>query len=259
MTDSFLFTGTGGSMGVPVIGCECPVCLSQDAKNKRMRTAGILRIAGKTIAVDMGPEFRLQCLTHGIKDIDGVIITHSHADHINGVDDVRIFHFRKKEPIPCLLNTVCTKDIENRFHYFFPPFHGDASQSQKLKLHILDKDFGDITFLDIPFKIMTYHQGGMKITGFRYKNFAYITDIQTFTDEIFTQLDGVETLVLSALRWTPSLVHFTIDDALNFIDKCGAHKALFTHISHDLEHFDTEKKLPPHVRLAYDGLEVPIG
>ena len=124
---------------------------------------------------------------------------------------------------------------------------------------MIENDFGEVDFAGIKLRVMTYHQGGMKIMGFRYKNFAYITDIQTFTDEIFTQLEGVETLVLSALRWTPSLVHFTIDDALNFIDKCGAKRALFTHVSHDLEHSDTESKLPPHVKMAYDGLEVPIG
>jgi len=256
--ERFLFTGTGGSMGVPVIGCHCPVCTSPVKENKRLRSAGFLYVQDKVIAIDAGPDFRTQCLRYGIEDIDGIFVTHTHADHINGLDDVRIFHFRKKAPIPLMLSEVSTEDIEARFHYFFPPFKGDMSQSKKIDLQIVDKDFGDVEFLGIPFKVVTYYQAGMKITGFRYKSFAYITDIQTYSDEIYEHLQGLDTLVLSALRWTPSLVHFTIDDALTFIDKVKPKKALLTHIAHDLEHHDTLERLPDHVRVAYDGLEVPI-
>lgn len=256
--DRFLFSGTGGSMGVPVIGCTCPVCESTVKENKRLRSAGFLFAQGKTIAVDAGPDFRTQCLRYGIGAIDGIFVTHTHADHINGLDDVRIFHFRKNAPIPCMLSKESIEDVESRFHYFFPPFEGDMSQSKKLDLQVVDKDFGAVSFLDIPFTVVTYYQAGMKITGFRYKSFAYITDIQTFSDEIYEHLYGLDTLVLSALRWTPSLVHFTIDDALTFIDKVNPKKALLTHIAHDLEHHDTLTRLPAHVRVAYDGLEVLI-
>ncbi len=256
--DRFLFTGTGGSMGVPVIGCECPVCQSAVKENKRLRSAGILYAQDKTIAIDAGPDFRTQCLQYNIKTIDGLFVTHTHADHINGIDDLRIFHFRKKMPLPCLLSKESVQDLEARFHYFFPPFHGDMSQSKKLDLQVVTHDFGRETFLGVPLTVVSYFQAGMKITGFRYKSFAYITDIQTFDEMLYTHLEGLDTLVLSALRWTPSLVHFTIDDALSFIDKVKPKKALLTHVSHDLEHHDTLMRLPAHVRVAYDGLEVAI-
>lgn len=254
MDEKFVFTGTGGSMGVPIIGCKCDVCLSRAQENKRMRSAGVLYANGKAIAVDMGPDFRTQCLSYGITHLDGVLITHTHADHINGIDDIRIFSFRKKGPVPCLLSQESVQDIEARFHYFLPP----QSKFPHLDLQIVEEPFGEVDFIGIPLTTVSYTQATMEIMGFRYKNFAYITDIQKYSDEIFQYLQGVDTLVISALRWTPSLVHFTIDDALSFIDKVSAKKALLTHISHDLEHHNTNERLPKGVSVAYDGLEVRI-
>ena len=245
-------------MGVPVIGCQCPVCLSNKVENKRLRTAGVLYVQGKVLAIDLGPDYRTQALRYGIDRIDGILLTHAHYDHIAGLDEVRIYHFRQKISIPCLLSADCFEEVKEKYHYFFPPFRGDASGSRKLDFHILKEDFGSFEFIDIPLRYFTYTQYNMKVLGFRYHNFAYLTDIQKFTPELYDELYDLETLVISALRWEKSPVHFTVDDAIAFSEKVGAKKVYLTHISHDLEHFDCSARLPKHIHMSYDGLEVPI-
>lgn len=241
-----------------MIGCECPVCLSNKTENKRLRTAGILYVQDKTIAIDLGPDFRTQALRYNINKVDGIFLTHAHYDHVAGLDEVRIYHFRQKLSIPCLLSHECFEEIKVKYHYFLPPFRGDASGSKKLDFQVLEEEFGQTDFVGISLKYFTYTQYNMKVLGFRYKNFAYLTDIQKYPPTLYEELYGLDTLVISALRWEQSPVHFTVDDAIAFAEKVGAKKVFLTHISHDLEHFDTNDRLPNHIKMSYDGLEVPI-
>lgn len=262
MPNSFCFTGTGGSMGVPVIGCKCDVCHSCNKKNKRLRTAGILKVNNKTFVLDTGPDFRQQALRANLDHIDGVLLTHAHADHIAGMDDLRIFHFTQKESIPVLASSSTWKDVQKVYSYFFPPFTGDTSKSQKLEGTILADTFGSIEFLGEAFTYMSYYQAGMQVLGYRWKDFAYVTDVYDPSDSVFESLKGVKTLVISALRWTHSPVHLTVPEAIEFAKKVGADKTYITHIAHDLAHDETNRKLdellPGKIELAYDGLEINI-
>lgn len=252
----FLFLGTGGSLGIPVVGCDCPVCKSNSTKNKRLRPAGLIKIKNKTILVDCGPDFRLQMLRENIKHIDGLIFTHGHYDHTGGFDEIRIFNARSKEPLPCLLSEVTAEDLRTRFPYVFDSRDPMATLTTKISPQLLTSTRGYVDFLGIPMHYMTYEQGGMLVNGYRLGNFAYISDIRHYPDTIFEDLEGIETLVVSCLREQPSHLHFNVDEAIAFSKKAGAKQAWFTHIAHELDHDITNAKLPPNYQLAYDGLTI---
>lgn len=248
MSGKFLFLGTGGSMGIPVIGCPCKVCQS----NTRMRPSALVKIDDKHLLIDVGPDFRTQALRFGLKKLDGVLLTHTHFDHIAGVDDLRIFTFLQKSAIPCLLSDDAKKDLETRYYYLFEK----DSKAAKLNCHILDQDYGEAVFCDVRLRYLTYWQAGMKVTGFRFGDLAYVTDIQRYDPEVLRQLHGVKTLVLSALRYDESPVHFNIPEAIAFAKKVQAEKTYFTHIAHEIDHQETSLALPSGVELGYDGLEL---
>jgi phosphoribosyl 1,2-cyclic phosphate phosphodiesterase len=256
--DKFLFLGTGGSMGIPVIGCECAVCRSDSPFNKRLRPSGLLKINDKAILIDCGPDFRAQMLQHNIKHLDGVIFTHAHYDHTGGFDELRIFNVRSKHVMPCLLSHATAEDLKMRFPYVFDESSHFASITTKAAMHYLPSDRGSMDFLGIPLSFMTYEQGGMSVNGFRFGNFAYISDIRHYPSTIFEDLQGVETLVISCLRYQPSVLHFNIEEAVAFSEKLQVKQAWFTHIAHELDHELTNSRLPPNYQLAYDGLEIDI-
>lgn len=254
MKGRFLFLGSGGSLGVPVVGCKCAVCTSDSPQNKRTRPSGLVTIAGKKLLIDAGPDFRRQALRHKLESLDGLLLTHTHFDHIAGVDELRIFSFLQKIPVPCLMSGDTHEEIALRYHYLINPKSDYATT--KLVPHILKEDFGEMNFLGIPIQFFSYQQAGMKVTGYRFGNFAYVTDIQDYDENVLLALEGVDILVLSALRWTKSPVHFSLPDALAFAEKVQAKKTWLTHIAHDLDYKETNEKLPPHVQLSYDGLEI---
>lgn len=258
MKDSFLFLGTGSSWGVPVVGCHCSVCESTFFCNKRLRPAGLFTIKGLKILLDVGPDYRSQAIQHHIHSLDGVIITHAHHDHTAGIDDLRVYYARNK-PLPLLLSKETYEDLKVRFAYIFQPKEPSKTLVSRFEVRLLEKNEGSVLFEGIQFHYLTFHQGNMGVNGFRYQNFAYLSDIKEYSSNIFDHLKGVETLVISALRFTPSTLHFTVDEAVEFVNKVGAKKAWFTHISHELDHERTNAYLPPYIRLAYDGLEIPIG
>jgi len=253
-TLSLLFLGTGASTGIPVIGCPCEVCHSPDPLNKRLRTSALLQINGKNILLDAGPDVRQQLLTHSINRIDGVIITHSHYDHISGLEDLRIFNFLQHGPVDCLLSQDSYQDVQKLFHYHFNPL--SKSTSAKFRFVILVDETGEAEFQGIRIGYFSYQQGDAKVLGLRINNFAYITDIKNYSEEIFPFLDGVDTLVLSALRDTPSQMHLTMDDAIRFAGKCGAKNCYITHIGHEIDYKKRESSLPEGIHLAYDGLKI---
>lgn len=259
MKGKFTFLGTGASVGVPVIGCKCDVCQSTCNFNKRYRPSGLVEMGDKKILIDVGPDFRTQALKYGIENIDTLLLTHIHSDHVAGIDDVRIFYFRNKKELDCYLSAETLDDLKVRYHYLFRPIDQLPTIAAQLKLHLLEDEFGDFKVNGFNFKNVTFFQGGVKVTGYRFGDFAYLSDIKDYDEEIFYHLKGVKTLVLSALRHKSSLVHFNLEQAVAFADKVGAEMAYFTHISHELDHKKTNRDLPENKQLAYDGLQVEIG
>lgn len=250
-----LFLGSGGSTGVPMIGCSCKICMSSDKKNKRHRPSVLLTDGKKRFLVDIGPDYRTQALKYGIDTLDGLIVTHSHYDHIAGLDELRVYTFRQKKPVPCLLSQETYKELKVRYHYFFPK---DSVHDTKLKFSILDEESGKTMFQGLSVEYFSYVQIGMKVNGFRFNNLAYVTDIMEYDESIFDSLKGLDTLILSGRRWKKSIAHLSIDEGIDFAKKTGAKKTYFTHISHEIEHKKDSKKLPEKIFLAYDGLEIDL-
>jgi len=245
-------TGTGGSMGIPMLGCSCSVCQSSDPRNQRLRTAALLEWEGRRAAIDVGPDFRQQMLRAGIDHLDGVILTHAHYDHIGGIDELRAYYFRHHESIPCLLSQETADDIQKRYDYLFRRRAPYETPHLALKV-IGDEPMGSTQFLGRMVEYVTYYQAGMRVLGFRFGRLAYLTDLYAPTEEIVGALKGVETLVVSALRDTPSPVHLTFDEAIHFSERVGAKQTLFTHIAHESSH---DQCLPAGISMAYDGLEI---
>ena len=256
MKGSFLFLGSGASTGIPVIGCNCSACISSSSKNKRLRPAGLIKVAGKNLLVDVGPDFRQQALTYNITKLDGLLLTHVHFDHIAGIDELRVYYFHSKKPLPCLLSAESLDELKLRYHYLFLPIGEVPTISAQLEFQMLEEEASTVEFQGVNFEYCSYFQGHMKVTGFRLGNFAYISDIREYEETVFDSLKNVDYLIVSALRESMSPVHFNIEEAIAFSKKVGAKKTWFTHISHNLEHEEIEKKLPKGVHLGYDGLEI---
>ena len=243
-------------MGVPVIGCHCPVCTSTDPRNKRLRPSVLLKVENKNILIDCGPDFRQQALAFGIEKLDGVILTHAHNDHTAGIDELRVYYMHTHHSLPLLLSEETAKDLKNRFAYIF-----SKERFYKLlptfELHAFSEDQGSLDFLGLPIRFQSYVQAGMKVHGFRIGNLAYVTDIHDYDEKaIFSFLEGVEVLVLSALRLQPSPLHLTVDEARLFAEKAGVKQTWLTHLAHELEYAETNRRLPQNVQLAYDGLKI---
>lgn len=258
MQGKFLFLGTGGSAGVPMIGCPCDVCRSSSKFNKRLRSAGLVSAGGKNILIDIGPDFRMQALNYQIKTLDAVLLTHAHADHIAGIDDLRAYYFLEKKKIPCFLSQDTFDEVKVRFHYLLTPMASGKSISAQIDFQVLRNDFGKFDCQGVPVQYFSYFQQNMKVTGFRFGNFAYVSDIREYTEQIFESLKGIDILVLSALRNSPTAMHFSIEEAIAFARRTSAKMTYLTHIAHELEHETGNALLPSDVRMSYDGLELII-
>ncbi len=258
MKGEFTFLGTGGSAGIPVIGCRCAVCTSTSPYNRRLRSAGLIQVEGKHFLIDAGPDLREQALTREINHLDGVLLTHAHADHTGGIDDLRSYYFLTHEKLPCALSSETFEEVKRRYHYMIQPHVTGKSLSAQLDFHVLSSDAGEFSIGGASFQFFSYYQVDMKVTGYRWGNFAYVSDIRQYSDEIFSHLKGVEVLVLSALRPVPTAMHFSVEEAIAFSRRVGARTTYLTHIAHDLEYAQTNALLPPDVRLSYDGLKISI-
>lgn len=246
-----LFLGTGGSMGVPVVACSCSVCRSSDLRNKRLRVAALLKVGGKQFLIDAGPDFRVQALTYGITHLDGLLLTHPHFDHIGGIDDLRVFNFFQKKTLPCLLSQESLDVIKTCHSYFF-----EDGEQERFRFQVLPQEEGAIEFEGIKWQYMSFLQKKDKVTGYRLGNIAYILDIRTFSEKIFQRLQGVDILVLSALRYESSPSHFSIEEAIEFAKKVGAKQTWLSHVAHEVDYEEGSRILPPNIHFAYDGLEV---
>ena len=256
MQGTLLFLGTGGSAGIPIITCQCRVCKSSSPLNKRLRPSALLTIGKKQYLLDVGPDFRDQALHYNIIDLDGLLLTHTHYDHIGGIDELRVFYFKHKKRLRTLASIETYEELRNRFHYLFKTKQADGTLQSQLDFEILEDDFGHMNFEGLDLHYVSYKQANMKVTGYRFGNLAYISDIRQYEDRVIEEIQGVDTLILSALRYDPSEVHFSVEEAIAFSDRVGARRTFLTHIAHDLEHDETNQKLPEHIRLAHDGLEL---
>jgi phosphoribosyl 1,2-cyclic phosphate phosphodiesterase len=252
------FLGTGTSSGVPMIGCACEVCRSSDPRDKRLRPSIHVDVPGHaSIVIDTTPDFRQQVLTAGIERIDAILFTHSHADHILGLDDIRRFNWIQGGPVACYAAPMTWNDITRTFHYAFDGLQRKGGGIPKIDRHGIDGPFSVNGVRVIP--VPLWH-GDAPILGFRFGAFAYLTDCNRLDDTAWELVEGVDTLVIDALRDKPHTTHFTVDEALEVIGRLTPRRAYMTHMSHDLGHAATSARLPAGVELAYDGLvlDVPV-
>lgn len=248
-----VFLGTSGSLGIPVIGCSCTVCISQDIKDKRLRPSCLIEYNKKKYLIDAGPDIRLQALKHHVTSLDGVLITHTHFDHVAGLDDLRVYSFQNKKPLPLLASKESLSELKKILPYLFSE---DSQENSKFLPTSLGEDFGSCLFEGLPVNYFSYYQSEMKVLGYRFKNFAYVTDIKNYSERIFTELQGLEVLVLSALDWVDTRAHIGLNTVLEICKKIQPKKVYLIHIGHKLGYKITNEKLPEFIRLAYDGLSI---
>jgi phosphoribosyl 1,2-cyclic phosphate phosphodiesterase len=243
--------GTGTSQGVPVIGCECSVCQSLDYRDKRLRVSVLVQEDNKTLVIDTGPDFRQQMLREQVKNLDAIILTHSHKDHIAGLDDVRAFNYLQKKDMPVFGMSATLQQVETEFYYAFEETKYPGTP--QIQLHTIeDSPFVAAEFSITPLPVMHLR---MPVFGFRIGNFSYITDANFIPDTTYQKLIGTEVLVLNALQKESHPSHFTLNEAIEVAEKIGASQTYFTHISHKMgTHRSIEKELPKSIALAYDGL-----
>jgi len=247
------FLGTGTSQGVPVIACECSTCLSDDPKDKRLRAALLVETGSNTIVIDAGPDFRQQMLRANVKKLDAIFLTHEHKDHIAGMDDLRAFNYKSQAAIDIYAEERVQHAVRKEYAYVFA--ENQYPGVPKMELHNIDNY--DITISGdtiTPLRIFHYR---LPILGFRIGDMAYITDANYIPEETKEKVIGVKYLIINALRKEKHISHFSLTEALAFIEEISPRRAFITHISHQMgNHYDVIKDLPANVTLAWDGLEV---
>jgi phosphoribosyl 1,2-cyclic phosphate phosphodiesterase len=256
MQAEIVILGSGTSMGVPTLGCSCAVCTSADPRNARSRPSIAVEWEGNRLLIDTGPDFRQQALREKIQHIDAVLYTHPHADHILGLDDLRPLSFRHPDGLPLYADDRTIKILETVFAYTFSP-HAKYPTRARVNLRALN-DHESVRIKGATFQRVPLLHGELPIAGFRFGSAAYLTDMSRIPDTSLPLLEGLDVLILDALRKEPHPSHANIEEALGWIDRVRPRRAFFTHMSHELDHAPTEAELPPHVRLAYDGLRIPI-
>lgn len=247
------FLGTGTSQGIPVITCNCVVCQSEDYRNKRLRVSVLLEMGDKTIVIDSGPDFRYQMLRAKVKDLDAIIFTHEHKDHIAGLDDIRPFNYLLRKNIDIYATERVQDALKREFSYIFSEVQYPGLP--QIDIHTISNEPFHIGKTEIiPLDVMHYK---LPILGFRIHDFTYITDAKTISEETIEKIKGTKILVVNALQHEDHISHFNLREAIEFSQKVGAEETYLTHISHNLGlHEEVEKELPKNVKLAYDGLSI---
>ena len=246
--------GSGTSMGVPTIGCTCRVCRSTDPRDRRTRPSIAIGWAGHRVLIDTGPDFRMQALREGIDSADAVFYTHSHADHILGLDDLRPISFRRTGKLPLYADDAAATVIERIFDYTFDP-EAHYPTRARVEMHRLGQSvaIGGAVFYRVP---LTH--GRIEVAGFRFGNAAYLTDMSDIPAASLPLLQNLDVVVMDALRRTPHPSHANLEQALVLVERIRPRRAFFTHMSHELPHAETNRELPEHIQLAYDGLRIPF-
>jgi phosphoribosyl 1,2-cyclic phosphate phosphodiesterase len=245
--------GSGTSMGVPTLGCDCAVCHSADPHDRRTRPSVMLEFGGKVVLIDTTPDFYTQAIRENITRLDAVFYTHTHADHILGIDDLRPLSYRHKpEKLPLYARPDAAAFLRKMFRYIFEPDYKYGGLPQ-LELRPIDGPVHLFGALFVPVRLI---HGEAEIYGFRFGSAAYLTDHSEIPEASFHHLEGLDILFLDALRHKPHPTHSTVENSLRIVERVKAKRAFFTHICHDLPHEATNATLPPHVRLAYDGLKL---
>ena len=246
------FLGTGTSQGIPVIGSNHPVCLSDNPKDTRLRTSALIQWNDKNIVIDCGPDFRAQMLNSGCDRVDAIFFTHEHNDHVSGLDDIRPFYFRQGN-IPIYASERVLDALNKRFDYIFNK-EGNIPGTPNVLTNIIKDNF---IFNKHEVILLNAFHGNLPIHGFRFNNLAYFTDVKTIDQDQYLKLKDLDVLIINALRIEEHYSHLNLNDALEIISKIKPKRAYLTHISHKLGfHNDVQKNLPKNVFLAYDGLQV---
>lgn len=253
------FLGTGTSFGVPQIGCECAVCHSPDPRDRRSRSGALVQEGERTLLIDTPPELRLQLLAADVRRVDAVLYTHEHADHLNGIDDLRIFSARDRRPLPCYGPAETLARVREGFRYIFDhevrAFEGTSKP--QLELHPLEPNVpatvGGLTVLPLAFD-----HGFLRVFGYRFGPIAYITDVKTVPPAVRAQLQGLKLLVLNALWWRTHPTHLSIGEAIETARAIGAERTYLTHLTHETGHAELAGQLPADIFPAHDGLSIEV-
>lgn len=243
-------------MGVPVIGCHCAVCASTDPRNKRLRTSALLEVAGLNLLFDAGPDLRQQALSVGLTRLDGVLLTHAHADHVSGLDDLRPLNFAQRSAMPLYGAASTLEFVRERFSYAFVNGSEGSTRPALQLIEIQHMSPFRINTVEV-FPLEVKH-GTWTITGFRIGGLGYVTDASFIPPASLDCLRGLDVLVLNALRQTAHPTHFSVGEARALIDELRPQRALLVHMTHDLDHEVTNMSLPDHIRLAYDGQAIEV-
>ncbi|MEO6912026.1 MAG: MBL fold metallo-hydrolase [Edaphobacter sp.] len=261
MEATLTFLGTGTSIGVPTRGCDCAVCASAvspegDPHNRRTRTSIRLAYGGHIVVIDTGPDFHAQAVRENIRRVDAVLYTHGHADHVMGFDDLRPLSFHAPGNLPIYADESTASDIERIFEYTFRK-EDRYPTSARVEIHRIDPAPGaGFDLFGACFRRIPVTHGNQQITGYRFGSAAYLTDMSDIPEESVPLLQDLDILILDALRRKPHPSHSHLQKSVAFVEQLKPRRAFFTHISHDLDHAATEAILPPHIRLAYDGLQI---
>lgn len=253
MANKIVFLGTGTSQGVPIIGCKCPVCLSSDPHDKRLRTSAYIEYQGLHLLIDAGPDFRQQILTNDISTIDAVLLTHQHKDHTGGLDDARAFNYTTQKGFEIYLEPHVAESIKREYSYAFEKERYPGVPEFILH-HIDDKPFTINSVEIIPIRAIHYK---LPVLGYRFGPLAYLTDLNYISEESVERLKGIKTLVISCLRKEEHISHFSYDQVIELCGKINPVRVFFTHMSHRMGlHKDMMRELPAHIEPAYDGLSL---
>jgi phosphoribosyl 1,2-cyclic phosphate phosphodiesterase len=257
MQGEIVILGSGTSMGVPTLGCTCAVCTSADPRNRRMRPSIAIEWQDRRVVVDTGPDFREQALRAGIQRVDAVLYTHAHADHILGLDDLRPLSFRHRPGhLPLYADAETGAILERVFDYTFSP-ESQYPTRARVKLHRIG-GHESVEVEGARFQRVPLQHGPTEVSGFRFGNAAYLTDMKVIPESSLPLLEGLDVMILDGLRPEEHPSHANLDEALRWVEVVKPRRAWLTHMSHEVDHAATEAMFPEHVRLSYDGLRIPI-
>lgn len=251
--NSITFLGTGTSQGIPMIGCDCPVCTSDDPKDKRLRASALVEYEGRKFLIDAGPDFRQQMLREGVRHLDAILLTHHHKDHTGGLDDVRSFNYLEKRSFPIYCEASVQESLRKEYYYVFSesPYPG-APQMDLRTITSLPFEIEGVRI--VPIRAMHYK---LPVLGFRFGDCAYVTDANYIPESEFEKLEGVKVFVVNTVKRTQHISHFSLPEAIAVAQRTGAGRCYLTHLSHLLpRHRDLASQLPEGIQPAWDGLRI---